>query len=117
MKMILLFSLLVCILGMAIGCSSPVDIKIKNGLSSDAKIMYSYYKQDGLPTVSRMSDTMRPGQSGTLPTGISTNDSTISKVVIQAIDATGGILWEKTWTGEEFNKLLKSGQPSVLIGS
>ena len=115
--MILFLGMLILVIGTAVGCSSTVDLKLKNGLSSDVNISYSYYKDSGIPAVSRVSDTLRAGQSGTLPTGISENDSTITKVVIQAMDAKGNIVWEKTWTGEEFNKLLKSGQRNILIGS
>jgi len=102
---------------MLVACivEQSVHLNIENQLSTDITLNFYTSQQNGQLSVPRHLGVILTGQTGkTTGTIILGGIGAEPKVIIQAEDSSGRVIWQKTWTGEEFVKLKDTGWKIVV---
>jgi hypothetical protein len=113
--LVIFFCVLVGIWGTMSACVDySVDLVVENRLTIDVKVVYSHHYNDGTVNFVHTSGNIAIGSTGKVKTGIINGISTVPQIVLQAEDSSGKVVWQKTWTGEEFVKLKDVGWIIVI---
>jgi len=113
------FILIICVLtsfsGFTISCDFVVNLNIENHMPFDIQVIYSEHYSNGRVIYRHASDIIPVGKTGTIGSGIINGISAVAQIVLQAEDPSGKVVWQKTWSGQEFGKLATSGPFNIIV--
>lgn len=115
----------ICLLGLIIvlaasvlaltGCEPATRLTVENQMQTELKIIHQAIYQNGSRSVESVVGTVPQGQTVQLPGLFTLSQDIIGDIVlIKAEDPTGVVVWQKSWSFDDFLKLKDVGWKIVI---
>ncbi len=100
---------------MLTGCEPGAQLTVENQMTTEITVMSVRINESGTATDTATLGTVPPEQTLKLPAIFPLRPDIIGRtILIKTLDPSGNIVWQKSWTFEEFKKLKDVGWKIVV---